>query len=73
VHRENTRRVTEETSDPTTDSLQLITAVSTVVVGVARPLGADAAAVHAGELASLAPGPVVRDTVLAVGQVPAAL
>jgi hypothetical protein len=58
---------------PTTDSLQLVAAVAAVVVVVTLPLGADAAAVHTGELTGQAVRPVVRDTVLVVGQVPAAL
>ena len=67
------RRGGLDPSPPTTDSLQLVTAIAAVVVVVALPLGADAAAVRTGELAGLAPRPVVRDTVLVVGQVPAAL
>lgn len=58
---------------PTTDSLQLVAAVSAVVVVVTFPLGTNTAAIHAGKLARLAPSPVVRDTVLVVSQVPATL
>lgn len=48
----------------TTDSLRLVAAISTVIVIVTFPLGTNAAAVHAGELARLAAGPVISYTVL---------
>lgn len=57
----------------TANSLHLVAAVATVVVVVAFPLGADTAAVHAGELARLASGPVIRDAVFIVSKVPASL
>lgn len=57
----------------TADPLEFITAVPAVVVVVAFPLGADAAAIHASKLARLTACPVVRDAVFVVGQIPAAL
>lgn len=56
-----------------THSLELIAAVSTVVVIVAFPLGTDAAAVHTGELARLAASPVVPYAVFVVSQIPTTL
>lgn len=56
-----------------TDSLQFIAAISTVVVIVTFPLGTNTAAIHTGELARLAASPIIRNTVLVVSQVPAAL
>lgn len=58
---------------PTTDSLQLVTAVATVVVIITFPLGTDTATVHTGKLACLAPRSIVGDAVLVVCQVPASL
>lgn len=57
----------------TANSFQLIAAVSTVVVVVAFPLGTNAAAIHAGKLAWLASGPIIRDTVFIVSKIPASL
>lgn len=61
------------TEHHTTDSLQFVASVPTVVVIVTLPLSTDTASIHTGELACLAAGPVVRDTVLVVGQVPPTL
>jgi len=57
----------------TANSLQLITAISAVIVIVTFPLGSNTAAIQTGELAWLAASPIIRDTVLVVRQVPVAL
>lgn len=57
----------------TTNSFQLIAAISTVVVIVTFPLGTNAAAIHAGKLAWLASGPIIRDTMFIVSKIPASL
>lgn len=68
------RRNSEEIQQhSTTNSFQLIAAISTVVVVVTFPLGTNAAAVHTGKLACLASGPIIRDTMFTVSKIPASL
>lgn len=68
------RHAEEETQQRrTTNSLQLIAAISAVVLIVTFPLGTNAVAIHAGKLAWLASGPIIRDTVFIVSKIPASL
>lgn len=58
----------------TTESFQLVTAVTTVIDVVTFPLLWDAVPIEAGELGTMAPCTIIPDAVLiVVGQVPVAL